>query len=88
MDSQSEVYCLPAAWDGVEKSGRYLICILLQSIEQKGEDQPSTFKRIGLTKIANRRNVQKNIIESSRDIRSIPNCPWDEEAGGHTIRII
>ena len=42
----SAVYCLPAALDGE----RYLICMLLQSASQKG-DEPTAFKRVGLTKM-------------------------------------
>jgi hypothetical protein len=83
----SDVYCLPAVWDGDEKSGRYLICILLQFAEQKG-DRESAFKRIGLTKVACRSNDQKVILEPLEDQKSTPHCSWDEEAGGHKIRVI
>ena len=87
LGSDSNVYCLPAAWDSTEGSGRYLICILLQFVEQNG-DRPSAFKRIGLTKVARRREDQEAILEDSGAVRHMPHCYWDEEAGGHTIRII
>jgi len=70
---KSEVYCLPAAWD---EWGETLNCLLLQLVEQR-DDQPSTDRRIGLSRVA-RSGIDRGEILS----------PREETAGVHTIRII
>jgi hypothetical protein len=44
LGPDSDIYCLPVGW---AEDDRILNCLLLQLVEQKG-DQPSIFRRNGL----------------------------------------
>ncbi|CAG8952810.1 hypothetical protein HYFRA_00007522 [Hymenoscyphus fraxineus] len=81
LGPEGRMYCLPTRTD----LGGYLICLLLQAVEEGSK----SFRRIGLTRIPSYISGREVVLShSDSGSNELATCDWDAESGRHSIFLI